>query len=338
MNRYRDDDYYASKEFALEDIEVPLLSVANWGGIVLHLRGNVHGYMFAGSKYKFLRFIVGRHDLPFYYPEEVEIQRSFLDAFLKDQDAGGWTTGEAPPISLCLRKEDVGWNDPQGEAKFLRRTESEWPIQRTKYTKYFLDSAYGLCDLPAAQAETTKVSYQALGSLESPQLVQFCTSPFASETEITGHIVAHLNVSLESEHQDPGSLDMDLFLTMRYISPEGKEVFYTGSAGDAVPLCKGWLRLSLRKARTDHPRSRSYLPYREYLSTDVQEVKNNEIYAVDVELWPTNVVVQEGGKLVLEVSSGDTQGAGVFKHTSPVDRYVIVILGGWEGVYVRAID
>lgn len=64
-NRFRDDEYYASKEFNLEDIEVPLLSVANWGGILLHLRGNVEGYVRAGSKFKYLRFITGRHDLPF---------------------------------------------------------------------------------------------------------------------------------------------------------------------------------------------------------------------------------------------------------------------------------
>lgn len=37
-NRFRDDEYYASKDFNLADIKVPLLSVANWGGILLHLR------------------------------------------------------------------------------------------------------------------------------------------------------------------------------------------------------------------------------------------------------------------------------------------------------------
>lgn len=65
VNQFRDDDYYASKNFNLEDIETPLLSVANWGGINLHLRGNVEGYTWAGSKFKYLRFITGRHDLPF---------------------------------------------------------------------------------------------------------------------------------------------------------------------------------------------------------------------------------------------------------------------------------
>ena len=40
-NHFRDQQYYASKEYNKEDIVVPLLSVANWGGILLHLRGNV---------------------------------------------------------------------------------------------------------------------------------------------------------------------------------------------------------------------------------------------------------------------------------------------------------
>jgi putative CocE/NonD family hydrolase len=66
-NRYRDDEYYASKEYDMADIQVPLLSVANWGGILLHLRGNIEGWTGAGSRLKYLRFITGRHDLPFYY-------------------------------------------------------------------------------------------------------------------------------------------------------------------------------------------------------------------------------------------------------------------------------
>lgn len=43
-----------------------MLSVANLGGITLHLRGNVVGYLEAGSKNKWLHFVSGRHDIPFY--------------------------------------------------------------------------------------------------------------------------------------------------------------------------------------------------------------------------------------------------------------------------------
>lgn len=45
-NRFLDDEYYASKDFDLKDIQVPILSVANWGGIHLHLRGNIEGTSF----------------------------------------------------------------------------------------------------------------------------------------------------------------------------------------------------------------------------------------------------------------------------------------------------
>ena len=44
------------------------------------------------------------------------------------------------------------------------------------------------------------------------------------------------------------------------------------------------------------------------------------VYGIDVEIWPTNVVAVKGGKLILEVSSGDTQGCGIFQNTSEIDR------------------
>src|SRR6202008_1271435 len=97
-----------------------------------------------------------------------------------------------------------------------------------------------------------------------------------------------------------------------------------GTAGDPVPLAKGWLRVSLRKIDEGNPKNRSYLPYRRYYKEDAQEVKPDTIYAADVEIWPTNVIAEKGGKLVFEVSSGDTQGSGVFQHNSPIDRYVII--------------
>jgi predicted acyl esterase len=323
VNRFRDDEYYASKDFNLEDIEVPVLSVANWGGILLHLRGNVEGYSWAGSKFKYLRFITGRHDLPFYYKEEVEIQKSFLDAFLKGEDSHGWSTpGKIAPVTLTLRKGNVGFNDAKAEQQYEKREETAWPIPRTQYTQYHLTPKLGL-NTSVETSEATKVSYKALGTIENPQLVQFTTQPFEEETEITGHIVAHLNVSVTPEQvASAGDIDIDLFVTLRYIDASGNEVYYTGTAGDGVPLTKGWLRVSMRKTNTEHKKHRSYLPRREYKSTDVQSVKAEEVYGVDLEIWPTNVVVEKGGKIVFEVASGDTQGSGIFQHVSGVDRYV----------------
>ena len=320
-NQFRDQPYYASKEYNMDDIKVPLLSVGNWGGILLHLRGNVEGFTHAGSKFKYLRFVAGRHDLPFYYHDEVEIQRSFMDAFLRGDDRLGWSVeGKMPPVDILLRKGDVGHNNPPGEKQFLRRKEMEWPIARTQYTQFYLTPDLQLVKNKPTDPYTNKVTYKALGTLKEPQLIQFSTPPVEKELEITGHIVAHLNVSMNGDVGGSIPSDIDLFLTLRHISGEGEEVFYTGTAGDNVPLCKGWLRVSNRKVDAEHYKHRPWLPYRDYFSTSVLPVVSGEVYSVDVEIWPTNVVLEPGAKLVLEVASGDTQGCDRFQHTHPVDR------------------
>ena len=320
-HRYLDDEYYASRDYNMSDIKVPILSVGNWGGILLHLRGNVEGYMNAGSKLKYLRFITGRHDLPFYSEDNVKMQQSFLDAFLKDDDREGWTTGKATKVGLTLRKGNVGYNDAQAEKQYEHRNECDWPIARTEQTRYFLTASHGLSKDLKPTAKAITLTYQAPGSLKSPEFVQFTTEPFAEETEITGHIMVHLNVSASPMPDSSTSpSEIDIFVTLRHLDDQGGEIFYTGTVGDPVPVIKGWLRVSLRKTASDHPRQRPWKPYREYRSSDVLPVKPGEVYGVDIEVWPTNVIVDRNHRLVLEVSSGDTQGAGIFEHNSDVDR------------------
>lgn len=76
----------------------------------------------------------------------------------------------------------------------------------------------------------------------------------------------------------------------------------------------------MRATKPDHPRHRAWLPYRDYHSTNELPVIPGDIYSVDVEIWPTNVVVEKGSQLVLEVSSGDTRNSSIFQHNHPVDR------------------
>lgn len=130
------------------------------GGILLHLRGNVLGWMRASSKYKFLHFIVGRHDLPFYYPESAELQLSFFNSFLKGNDEDGWKTGKQPRVRLCLRKGEAGVDDPERERSFPRRDEADWPLPGTEYTKFFLTPDNTLSKLPSVKSGS--IQYDAL--------------------------------------------------------------------------------------------------------------------------------------------------------------------------------
>ena len=118
--------------------------------------------MYAGSKQKFLRCVTGRHDLPFYYEEQVDMQRSFLDAFLKGQDSLGWSMrGKLSPVELVLREGSPGYNDAEAERKrFPRRVEDEWPIARTSYRKLHL-TGDALLDESTPEAQATVLSYDA---------------------------------------------------------------------------------------------------------------------------------------------------------------------------------
>ncbi|KAI9034801.1 Alpha/Beta hydrolase protein [Aspergillus affinis] len=313
-HKYMDEEYYKSRNFDLSDIQVPLLSVANWGGILLHLRGNVVGWMRASSSYKFLRFIVGRHDLPFYYPHSAKLQLSFLDAFLKGNDYDGWTSGKQARVNICVRKGNCGVDDPERELNFPNRDESNWPIPDTRYTKFFLTPDRMLSQQPSLVIDTC--TYDALN--DEPITFAYRTE---SVLEITGHIVAHLTVScsrLSAEATVP--TEVDLFVTLRKLNANGEEVFYTGTMGDPVPVVKGWLRTSLRKINTTHPFHQDILPYRDYFGSDVQPVYEGEKYKVDVEVWPTSTVLEPGETLVLEIAGHDTQGVGKFSHEHPKDR------------------
>ena len=174
--------------------------------------------MGVSSKFKYLRFLTGRHDIPFYYDEEVAEQKSFLDAFLKGQDDRGWgLASKVPPVNLCLRKGNPGYNDAAAELDaFPRRTELEWPIARTVKQKYHLS---------ASKTLTTAISDVAQGilSYQAPKGdIVFKTAPFTEETEITGHPILRLSVALrELDGSTPSELDV--FVTLRHYDTEGHE-------------------------------------------------------------------------------------------------------------------
>jgi X-Pro dipeptidyl-peptidase C-terminal non-catalytic domain len=223
---------------------------------------------------------------------------------------------------MVVQKGYEGFNNPKAEALYECREESAWPIPRTQYIKYHLVSGGSLSTSAPSQSQEMTISCQALGSLEKPELVQFSTAPMDQNTEITGKVIARLSVSIAPE--DPSSVgekDIDLFLTLRYIATSGDEVHYTGTAGDPVPLAKGWLRISMHKVDKKNPKNQSYIPHRNYFSPDVQEVKAGQVYTMDVEIWPVNVIAEKVEELCLKHLPGIPEGVESSNtRTNEVDR------------------
>jgi predicted acyl esterase len=291
-NHPLDDAWHRDHSAKLDNVRVPLLSAANWGGMGVHLRGNVEGYLQAGSKEKWLFGHIGTHYESFYLPHYVAIQKRFFDHYLKGLD-NGWE--KEPRVQLAIRQ-------PDGTAAM--RKEHEWPLARTKWTPYFLDAAANRLTLDAPSA-------QGQASYSSPnESATFLTEPFTQDVEFTGPVSLKLWISSTTS-------DADIFAVLRIFDPEGKEVTFTG-AHEAVPVGQGWLRASHRKldlART--------LPYRPYHTHDeVQKLVPGQVYPLDVEIWPTSMVYRKGYRLCLTVQGGDfvVDKPGRLLHDDPVDR------------------
>jgi predicted acyl esterase len=276
LSRPLDGPYYRERTARLEDIEAPLLSGANWGGFGLHSRGNFNGFREAGSSQKWLEVHTGDHIAPFYEEEGRALQKQFYDHFLKGED-NGWE--RRPPVLLEIRRAD---------GTTTRREENEWPLARTEWKKLYLDAASATL-AESAPGETARLSYQALG-----ESVLFTTTPLSDPIELTGPMAAKLYVSSSTE-------DMDIFATVQAFAPDGREVTFPGASEPAAPIAQGWLRVSHRKL--DPGKSRPWQPYHSH--DEEQRLVPEQVYEVDVEIWPGQVVLPEGYAIGLRLEGKD---------------------------------
>ena len=306
MRRRLLDDYYRDRMVDFARIEAPLLSAANWGGQGLHPRGNYEGFLAAGSKQKWLEVHGDTHFTHFYSNYGMALQKRFFGRFLHDADTG-WD--EQPRVSLNIRRA--------GE-RFTLRAENEWPLARTQWTRMYLHPDGRLDSVLSTESATR--TYDALGDG-----LTFSTAPMREELEVTGPVAVKLWLSSETT-------DADVFVVLRVFDPGGKEVTFIGSNDPRTPIGLGWLRASHRKL--DPQRT---LPYRPWHTHDeFQGLTPGKPVELDVEIWPTCIVVEPGYRVALTVRGKDYEydggdagvanapypmkGVGPFTHTDRDDR------------------
>jgi len=95
--------WYKERRARLDRIEIPALVVANWGGLGLHLRGTILGFLGIASREKWLKVQSGSYFLTFLLPESVALQRKFFDRYLKNID-NGWE--REPKVEVAVRAAD----------------------------------------------------------------------------------------------------------------------------------------------------------------------------------------------------------------------------------------
>ena len=309
-----DDDWHRARSPRWDRVTVPFLSAANWGGQGLHPRGNFEGFLRAASPHKWLEAHGLEHWTHFYTDYGRRLQLRFFDHFLKGIDNG---QDRAPPVLLQVRHVD----------RFVERAEQEWPIARTRWTKLHLDPSAGTLEAqPPARASTG--TFEAMGGG-----ITFLAAPCARDTEVTGPLALRLWVSSTTT-------DADLFAVFRVFTPDLREVVFMGAIDPHTPIAQGWLRASHR--RLDPALSTEWRPY--HMHDRAEPLSPGEPVALDIELWPTSIVVPAGHRLALTVRGRDYEwqastgarlsnfknelkGCGPFLHDDPRDRPRSVFAG-----------
>ena len=302
-----DDDYHKARSPKWDKVTTPLFSAANWGGQGLHPRGNFEGFVRAAAKHKWLEAHGIEHWTHFYTDYGREQQLRFFDHFLHGKKQG-WS--KQPKVLLQVRHVD----------KFEPRAENEWPLKRTRWTKFYLD--------PASMKLTTK-NPSGNAQLKFPAMgdgLMFLTPPLTKETEITGPSALKLFASSSTP-------DADFFIVLRIFTGDLKEIVFQGAIDPHTPVAQGWLRASHRKL--DKKLSKPYRPY--HTHDEKQPLKKGQTVELDIEIWPTSIVVPAGYRVGLSIRGKDYEyggasggrlsnfknelkGCGPFLHDDPRDR------------------
>lgn len=274
------DAFWASKCADLSRITVPAYVVASWTDQALHTRGTLEGFKQMTSRHKWLE-VHGRKKWAYFYePASVRRQQVFFDHFLKglDNELCDW-----PKVRLEAReKYYVG----------TMRSESEWPVARTQYTKLHLDARNGSLNAAAPVAEAS-CRYEA--GYESGGRVQF-DFRFEQRTDLLGH------VKLKAWMAPQGADDMDIFVVLQKLDAKGQVVPFAFYAQfEDGPVALGWLRASHREL--DPMKSTEYQPV--LLHRREQKLKDGEPVPLEIEVWPSGTRFEGGESLRLTIQGSD---------------------------------
>lgn len=296
-----DGPFYRARSPRFEDIDLPALVVANWGGLGLHLRGTIEGHQRIASREKWLKVQSGSYFLTFLLPQSVALQKRFFDRYLKGID-NGWE--REPKVEVAIRAP--------GDTVVRNDCADVWPLPGVRWTTLHLDAArLALSGAPAPGAASA--SYEALG-----EGLSFTTPALDRDMAFAGPIRLNAWVSSSTD-------DMDIFATLRAFAPDGSELTFFSATEPRAPVSQGWLRVSQRKL--DAALSNAARPF--HAHDESQWLMPGTIYPVEVEIWPASLRLPAGYRLVLTLQGrdfermetpGEQRGSGWFLHNDPVDR------------------
>jgi uncharacterized protein len=304
----------------MSKVKVPLWAVACTTHMAhFHQLGSSEAYLATNTAAKKLDFWEDWFTKP-YSRAAIADHRAFFDHWLKGVDNG---VMDAPPVRLEIRS---------GNGASFVQEENEWPIARTTYPRWFFDATPADWSGDEHRADFLRLSlapptierqagYSAEIPLEwrtgmppcflpvkPPSVLEiwktglsFISEPVHEDMVFAGYGKAKLWVSSTSA-------DMDLYLSLRILDGEGREVDYAGpiTMGMNVPnypLAKGWLKVSHRKI--DVSRSSHYTVKHTHRRADYAPLKGDQVVPVEIEIIPNAALIRKGYRLRVDIQPFD---------------------------------
>ncbi|MFX0203877.1 MAG: CocE/NonD family hydrolase [Candidatus Hodarchaeota archaeon] len=257
----------------LDRIKIPVYCGGAWRGDTAHLSAAFIMYLGLRGPKKLLLYPreIGRHSRFM-----MDLTLRWHDFWLKGIDNG---IMDEPPIRIFVM-ESNRW-----------RYENEWPLARTKWTKFYLRTFSRL----SKETETfNDVQPDCFG--QSPASVTkeirsltYSTAPLPEDLEVTGPIALYLYASIDQDDTN----------WMAYLKDVGLD-------GSKTELTRGFLKASHRAL--DKEKSKLWQPY--HTHTQAIPIVPGEIYEYAIEIIPTSNLFKAGHRIELEIKSTDfVQGA-----------------------------
>ncbi len=253
-----------------DKIKVPVYMGSRWPMMGLHLRGPFTAWEEIETPKKLL---IGPEPMVRPFDLYHDIILRWYDHWLKGIDTG---IMDESPVKIYVRGIDQ-W-----------RNESEWPLARTEWTKYYLHRG-GILNTTAPGEDENPDSYLYQPPDERKEkkeeyYLRYETSDLEKDMEVTGPIALYLHASSTAS-------DTNWIARIEDVRPDGTKTNIT----------KGWLRASHRKV--DEAKSKPWKPYHPH--KEIIPIEPEKIYEYAIEIWPTSNVFKTGHKIRLEIRSDD---------------------------------
>ena len=295
----------------MDKATAPVWIVGPQTGITIHQLGSSETYL-RSTAAKARKFDFVDAWFPHSYKgSTVAEHMRFFDYWLKGIDNGAM---DGPPVRVQLRT---------GNAAYRLLEESEWPIARTRYRRWYLDASLADWKGDGRRADFLRItetpptteasaSYAADLDLGPPSIVptglpggtprwstgvSFISEPMTEDMALVGYMKAGLWVSSTSS-------DVDVFVSLRVLDEHDREIRYEALVHpiDPVnphPVGHGMLKVSRRKL--DESRSTPYWPVQSHAEADHAPLQAGEVVQVEVGLHPSSALIRKGCRLRIDI-------------------------------------